>query len=332
MRVLVTGGGGFLGSHIARRLDALGKEVTIFGRRHYKNLPESIRQIQGDLTNAGAVAQACEGQDAVIHSGALTGIWGKKEIFEATNITGTQNIIEGCVSSGVKKLIYTSSPSVVFGRSSLENADESIAYPNSYLTDYPRTKAEAERRVLAANGRSGLLTLALRPHLIYGPEDPHLVPRILQRAKRRQLIRVGDGLNKVDIIYIANAVEGHIRALESLEPGSACAGQVYFLSDDEPVVLWDWIARLIKEMDLPPIRRSISYPLAKALGTLLEGVYSGLNLNAEPRMTRFVAGQLAKSHFFDISAAKRDLNYQPVVSPSEGWEKTVNWFRDHPVD
>ncbi len=332
MRIMVTGGGGFLGGHIACRLIALGHEVTVFGRRHYLHLPESIRQIQGDLSDAGQVALACKGQEAIFHSGALTGIWGSKETFEKTNILGTQNVIDACQESGVKKLIFTSSPSVISGTSHLENVDESTAYPKKYLSYYPQTKAEAERRVMAANGSSDLLTISLRPHLIWGPEDPHLIPRILKRASNNQLVRVGDGNNKVDIIYIDNAVEGHIRALESLAPGADCAGNVYFLSDDEPVLLWDWIARLLEAMNLPPVKRSISFAMAKNIGYVMEVVYRGLGIKTEPRMTRFIAGQLAKSHYFDISAAKRDLNYRPIVSPEAGWQKMINWFKTHPVD
>lgn len=332
MRILVTGGGGFLGSHIALRLNELGHDVTVFGRRAYNFLPDAIQQFQGDLSDSGKVRVACKDQEAVFHSGAITGIWGPREVFERTNILGTQNIVDSCIQSGVRKLIYTSSPSVVFGETDLENVDETVPYPKHYLTHYPQTKAVAERHVMKANGNSGLLTVSLRPHLIWGPQDPHLVPRIIERAGRKQLVRVGDGKNRVDIIYIDNAVEGHMRALESLEPGAPCAGKVYFLSDDEPVVLWDWISRLIEEMELPPISRSLSYPLAKNLGRGMEFFYKLLGKQAEPRMTRFVAGQLAKSHFFNISAAKRDLNYKPVVSPEEGWQKMVRWFKAHPVN
>ena len=269
---------------------------------------------------------------AVFHSGALTGIWGGRVDFEAINIGGTQNILDACNSQGIKKLIYTSSPSVVFGETHLENANESTPYPSHFLSDYPRTKAEAEQRVLKANEPEVLQTIALRPHLIWGPGDPHLAPRILERGRKRKLVRVGDGTNKVSIIYIDNAVEGHIRALESLRPGSSSAGKPYFLSDDEPVLLWDWINRLLKAMQLPPVNRSISYKTGKRLGGLMEWVYRTLNLKNEPRLTRFVASQLATSHYFDTSAAKRDLGYAPVVSPEIGWERMIEWFRTHPAD
>ena len=332
MKVLVTGGGGYLGRHLAMRLLREGHEVAVFGRRDYPFLPESIEQIQGDLRSLESLRRACRGREAVFHVAALTGIWGPRLEFESVNLTGTHHLIQACQEQNVPRLIYTSSPSVVFGEASLEGADESTPYPEDYLCDYPRTKAAAERLVLEAHGRQGVQTAALRPHLIWGPGDPHLIPRIIQRARRGRLVQVGDGRNRVDITYIDNAVEGHLRALEALEGAGPAGGRVYFLSDGEPVVLWDWINRLLRALELPPVRRSISYPAGRALGGVLEAVYRFLGLSAEPPMTRFLAGQLAHSHYFDIGAARRDLQYQPVVSPEAAWQRTIEWFKSHPVD
>ena len=331
MRLLVTGGGGFLGRNIALRLAGMGYDVHTFGRRSYADFPAGITQVQGDLKNPDDVLKACDGMDAVFHAGALTGIWGPARAFEETNVLGTQNVIDACRSRQVSRLIYTSSPSVVSAPHDLENADETTPYPEIFLSDYPRTKAEAERRVLSANGEGGLATVSLRPHLIYGPGDPHLIPRILQRASKKQLVRVGNGENLVDIIYIDNAVEGHIRALESLQTSSGCAGRAYFLSDGHPVNLWDWINQLLAEFGLPPVTRSLSHPLATFIGGILEGFYRGMSVEAEPRMTRFLAAQLAKSHYFDISNARRDLSYVPLVTQEEGWKRMVAWFREHPA-
>lgn len=323
MNVLVTGGGGFLGSHLACRLLEMGHRVSVLGRHRYPDLPANIIQLQADLRDSKAVSEACREQDSVFHAGALPGIWGTKKDFFQTNVDGTRHVIEGCLKSGVRKLVFTSSPSVIYNQTDMENVDESAPYPSHFLSDYPKTKALAEQKVMAANGRQGLLTVALRPHLIWGPGDPHLIPRIIDRAKKGQLIRVGEGTNRVDIIYIDNAVEGHIRAWQGLEPGSSVAGKCYFLSDGEPVVLWDWINQLLTSLGINPVTKSISYGTAKNLGWLLEGVYRVFGLAGEPRMTRFLAGQLATSHYFDISRARRDFNYEVRVSPEEGMKRLL---------
>lgn len=312
-----------MGSHIAKRLDERGDSVCVLGRGSYSFLPGSIETIQADLRDREAVAKACRGMDAVFHAGAMTGIWGSKKDFHDINVGGTRNVIEGCLANGVKKLIYTSSPSVVFNHAHLENADESAPYADNYYCEYPRTKAIAEKMVVKANGKEGLLTVALRPHLIWGPGDPHLIPRIIDSAKKGRLIRVGDGKNRVDIIYIDNAVEGHILAGDALQPGSPVAGKRYFLNDGESVLLWDWINNLLVRLDIPPVQKSISLSTAKMLGGVLEIIYNIFHLPGEPRMTRFVAEQLATSHYFNISRARQDFDYRPIVSIEEGMDRLV---------
>ena len=330
MKVLVTGGGGFLGSHLACRLDSMGHQVAVLGRRHYPDLPDSISQMQVDLRDPKAVLEACREQETVFHAGALPGIWGAKKDFFQTNVDGTRHVIEGCFEHGVQKLVFTSSPSVIYNQTDMKNVDESIPYPSHYLSDYPKTKALAEQEVMAANGQQGLMTVSLRPHLIWGPGDPHLIPRIIDRAQRGQLVRVGKGTNRVDIIYIDNAVEGHIQAWEALKPGSPVSGKCYFLSDGEPVVLWDWINKLLVSLEIPPVRKSISYGMAKHLGWVLEKIYQVFGLDGEPQMTRFLAGQLATSHYFDISRARRDFNYKVRVSPEEGMKRLLKWLQVRP--
>ena len=323
MNVLVTGGGGFLGSHLARRLHEMGHHVSVLGRRRYPALPPNIIQYQADLRDAKAVSEACRGQDSVFHAGALPGIWGTQSDFYQTNVDGTRHIIDGCHEHRIRKLVFTSSPSVIYNQTDMENVDETAPYPSYYLSDYPKTKALAEQMVVAANGQRGLMTVSLRPHLIWGPGDPHLVPRIIERAKKGQLVRVGKGTNRVDLIYIDNAVEGHIRAWQALETNSPVAGKCYFLSDGEPVVLWDWINKLLVSLEIDPVTKSISYAMAKNLGCVLESVYRLCRLAGEPRMTRFLAGQLATSHYFDISRARRDFNYEIMVSPEEGMKRLL---------
>ena len=328
MRALVTGGGGFLGSGITKALLKEDNEVSVMGRGLYPHLPSSVKILQGDIRDSEFVNSSLENIDTVFHTAAIPSIWGKD--FFSINVQGTENIISSCQNNSVRRLVFTSSPSVVFGNASLEGVDESTPYPEKYLCDYPRTKALAEKMVLQANN-ANLSTVAIRPHLIWGPGDPHLVPRLLEKARKNKLVQVGDGNNKVDILYIDNAVSAHLLACEALEGDANISGKAYFVSDGEPVVLWGWINQLLGRMGRPNVSRKISYKNAMRMGAFLEGVYGLFGIKSEPPMTRFLASQLATSHYFDISRAKKDFNYEPLVSQEEGMRRLIHSL-SHPVD
>ena len=327
MKALVTGGGGFLGRYMVEKLMARGDSVRVLGRSRYPELEQlGVETVQADLRDPSAVTKACENIDVLFHVAALPAVWGKWQDFYSINVEGTKNVLAGCRARGVSKLVYTSTPSVVFDQSNLCNIDESYPYPRSYNCYYPATKAMAERLVIAANGRDGLLTTALRPHLVWGPQDNHLIPKVLQRARAGQLVIVGDGLNKVDITYVENAADAHLQAADHLRAGSPVAGQVYFISQGEPVLLWDFINQLLERLGIPKVTRAISYRTARVLGAMLEVVHTLFALREEPRMTRFLAAQLARSHYFDISKAKRDFSYSPRISTAEGLDRLVSFI------
>ncbi|MCP4246066.1 MAG: NAD-dependent epimerase/dehydratase family protein [bacterium] len=327
MKALVTGGGGFLGGAIVRQLHARSHRVIALGRNRYPDLERiGIATIQADIRDAEALRTACAGVDVVLHVAALPGIWGKRRDFWTINVDGTRNVIDACRRAGVRRLVYTSSPSVIFGEDPLCGVDESQPYPGRYLADYPETKAVAERSVLEANGPN-LATVALRPHLIWGPGDPHLIPRIVDRARRGRLAQVGDGTNLVDITYIDNAAAAHLLAADALlESPERCGGRAYFVSQAEPVAIWPWINTLLERLGVPPVQRRVSYATARRAGWLCEQVYKVLRISAEPPMTRFLASQLAKSHYFNTSAAHRDLGYEPVVSTATGLDRLTAWY------
>ncbi len=318
MKALVTGGGGFLGGAICRMLRERGDEVRSLSRGDYPVLQElGVEQCRGDIADADAVCRAVAGCDIVFHVAAKAGVWGDYGDYHRANVLGTRNVIEACHKHAVPKLVHTSSPSVVFDGADMEGVDESVPYPAHYHAPYPRTKAEAEKLALAANGEA-LSTVALRPHLIWGPGDNHLVPRIIERGRAGKLRRIGTRANKVDAVYIDNAAEAHLLAADSLAPGSAVAGRAYFITNDEPVVVWDFIDQILDCAGLPPVRKTISPRVAYFAGCVLEVVYNGIGIKSEPRMTRFVARELATAHWFDISAAKRDFSYEPRISMEEG--------------
>jgi nucleoside-diphosphate-sugar epimerase len=318
MKVLVTGGGGFLGGAVVCQLLARGTEVRSFARGDYPKLREQGVDVhQGDLANKEEVFSAVEGVDAIIHVAARAGVWGTWKQFWSPNVLGTKHIIEGARHHGIRRLVYTSSPSVVHGVGSIEGGDESLPYPSSYLANYPATKAEAERMVLAANGPE-LSTVALRPHLIWGPGDPQFLPRLVARSRAGKLAFVGDGSNRIDTTYIEDGARAHLLALDRLEPGADCSGKAYFITQGEPWPIRDVINGLLEASGAPKVTRSIKPWVAYLAGGLLETGYRLLGKETEPPMTRFVAHQISTSHWYDISAAKRDFGYEPSVTIQQG--------------
>lgn len=322
MKALVTGGGGFLGLYLTEQLVSRGDDVRVFCRHRHARLEQlDVEWTPGDVRDAHAVGKACAGCDVVFHVAALPGIWGPWKRFHSVNTLGTRNVIAGCIRQGVPKLVYTSSPSVVYDGSDHVNTDEQLPYPERYLCHYPHTKALAEREVLAANGNDGLATVALRPHLIWGPRDNHLIPRLIQRARSGRLRRIGSGENLISVSYVENAAAAHIQAADVLTPSSPAAGQAYFINEPEPVNLWQWVDELLGRAELPPVGKNISRDAARRIGAACEAIYTVFRLPGEPPMTRFLAAQLSGSHTYSIAKAQRDFGYYPLVPFEEGMRR-----------
>lgn len=334
MHSLVTGAGGFLGLYIVEQLVARGDRVRAFCRGAYHALDAlGALTVRGDIRDHSAVARACEGIDCVFHVAAVPGFWGPWEYFHGINTVGTENVLDGCRKHGVSRLVFTSSPSVTFDGRPQEGANELVPYPSEgeWLAHYPHSKALAEQAVLAANCNE-LATTALRPHLIWGPRDGHLIPRLIARARSGRLRRVGDGANLVDMIYVENAAAAHLAAADALDSHDATlAGKTYFLSQGEPINCWEWINDILALADLPPVERSISLRTAWRIGAICEQVWRLFRFRGEPPMTRFLAAQLGRSHWFDISAARRDFGYNPKISTQEGMRRLGEWLRTEAV-
>jgi nucleoside-diphosphate-sugar epimerase len=326
MLALVTGGGGFLGSRIVRLLLQAGHRVRSFSRGSYPDLGAlGVEQHQGDLADATAVGRACAGCDIVFHVAARAGLGGRWWDYYRANTIGTRIVVRACRDHGIARLVYTSSPSVVFDGRDMEGVNESVPYPRHQEAHYPRSKALAERHVLSANG-PGLATVALRPHLIWGPGDNHLVPRILARARAGRLRRIGRESKRVDSVYIDNAADAHLLAAERLFPGSPIAGRTYFISNGEPLPVWDLVNRILAAGRLGPVTRSVPARLAWLGGAMCELAYGVFCPDREPPMTRFLARELATAHWFDLSAARHDLGYAPRVSIDEGLARLAEWL------
>jgi nucleoside-diphosphate-sugar epimerase len=267
-----------------------------------------------------------EGHDVVFHVAALPGVWGDPAEFERTNVLGTENVVRTCEEHGIRTLVNTGSPSSVFDGKDHLDAGNDLPYPPRFEADYPRTKAAAEKIVLGANGAK-LATTSLRPHLIYGPEDTWLLPRVFDRAKKRRLRIVGAGENRVSLTYIENAAAAHLQAAAALVPGAACAGKPFFVTDPEPIVLWPWLNRLLEGVGLPPVTRHVSLGTAHAAGTVAEWVWRTFRLSGDPLMTRFMAGQLGTSHTYSLRPAQEAFGYAPPVPNDEAFRRTVEWWR-----
>jgi nucleoside-diphosphate-sugar epimerase len=327
--VLVTGGTGFLGRRLVERLLGEGRSVTVLARHSVPELESrGVRFVRASLDDAPAVRAACAGMETVFHVAARVGVWGNYDEFFRTNVLGTRALLHGCRDEAVKFFVHTSTPSVVYNGRDLAGADESLPLTTGCPSPYPLTKAIAEREVLAANS-PGLLTIALRPHLIWGVGDPHLVPRVLDRARAGRLRIIGDGKNRVDMVHVENAVDAHLlaeavlRRCHVIRDTSGGAGRAFFITNGEPVVLWDWINGLLAALGEKPVTRGVSLPLASIVGATCEAWWSALRLRGEPPLTRFVAAELAKDHWFDITAARQILGYAPRISMAEGTAELI---------
>ena len=327
---------------------ARGESVSVFNRRAYPALAVLGAECrQGDIVDYAAVRAACEGSDTVFHTVAVCDIVRPRRRYYEVNVRGTANVIRACLEAKVRNLVYTSTPSVVVGQEDIIGGDESLPYPARFTAPYPETKATAEQMVLAANaweivpengvaaGRGPgegdvfrLRTCALRPHLIWGPGDPHIIPKLFQGALEGRLRMVGDGRNRVSLTYVENAAYGHVLAADELRGRGRCAGRAYFINDTEPVQLWEWINALLAELGLPLVRRCISHRQARFLGLASELASAVLPFGEPPRMTRFVVDQLARSHSFSHAAASRDFGYQPLVTPADGMRQLLQWGRE----
>ncbi len=318
MKILVTGGGGFLGKAIIRQLVARGDSVRSLARGVYPELERwGVEVRRGDIANSEAVFSAVEGCDAVIHTAAKAGMWGTYHHYYRPNVVGTKNVLAACQRYTIPKLVYTSSPSVVDAGSPIENGDESLPYPKKYESFYSETKALGEQLVLKANSPT-LATVAIRPPLIWGPGDNQLTPRLMSRAAKGRIFKIGYAPCVLDTTYIDNAAEAHVLALGRLTPKSAIAGKVYFISNGEPLPAEVIINKIIATRGYPPIRHTLPYWLPYTAGWAVEMVYGGLGIKSDPPLTRFLVRQLSKSRWFNITAARRDLGYTPKISIEEG--------------
>ena len=319
MNILVTGGGGFLGSAVCRQLAEKGHEVTALQRRPAAHLePFGVHSVAADIGDADAVARAAEGCGAIVHTAGKAGIWGEPANFRRVNVDGTANVLRACEVHGIPFLVHTSSPSVVHAGGDIEGGDESLPLATHFSAPYPETKAEAERLVTRANS-AALRTVSLRPHLIWGPNDPHILPRLVAKARGGRLALPAPH-KVIDTVFVENAALAHVMALEDLLGEGRSVGKAYFITNHEPLPQGEIIQRLLAALGVEVKIRAVPAGVAMAAGAVAESAWRLLRLKSEPPVTRFSVEQLATAHWFDPSAAERDFGYAPKYSIAEGLE------------
>jgi 2-alkyl-3-oxoalkanoate reductase len=326
-KALVTGGAGFLGRAIVRRLAARGVQSVVVDCRFDRELDAASTRFQGDIRDEKLLIEASRGCDIIFHAAAMKGAWGAAEEFHSVNVEGTRNVIKACHANQVPSLVYTSTAKVAFTGNDVCGVNESSPCATRFLSHYVHTKMLAEKLVLEADSEQ-LLTTALRPGILWGPGDTDFVPRLVKQGASGQLKQIGDGRNLVDICHVENAAAAHLAAADCLEASGRAGGEAYFITQGEPVIFWSWINKLLRQLELPPAEEAISFRKAYRTGFILEGMHKLLSLPDEPRMTRYLAQSLARSQWYSIDKAERDLGYEPLISTTEGLARTVEWVRN----
>ncbi|XP_043113915.1 sterol-4-alpha-carboxylate 3-dehydrogenase, decarboxylating [Puntigrus tetrazona] len=328
-RCAVIGGSGFLGGHLVERLLDRGYTVNVFDIRQAYELP-GVTFHQGDLCDRQALLVALKEVSIVFHCASPAPSSDDRALFQRVNIDGTQTVIQACHEAGVQKLILTSSASVVFEGTDIKNGIEDLPYAKKPIDYYTETKIQQEKLVLEACSKDkGFLTVAIRPHGIFGPRDPQLVPILVDTARRGKMkFIIGDGSNLVDFTYVENVVHGHILAAEHLKADSPLCGQAYHITNDEPVRFWDFMSQVLVALGYGAPRYHLPYALVYGLALLLWLIAALLRplIRIKPTFTPMRVALAGTHHYYSCARAKKDMGYQPLVPLREAIVRTVESY------
>lgn len=331
---LVTGARGFVGLWLVRALAARGDRVVATDLEAPAELPPEVRFVAADLRDPAAVGLLCQQArpDAVFHSASVvhTRHFGADSL-RAINVDGTRTLLEAAEAAAATRFIYVSSASVVYEGRDIENGDERLPYASKYAAPYAATKAEAERLVLDRADPRGLRTVAIRPHVVFGPGDTRFLPAVLTRAKAGKLkLGVGRRRNLSDFTYIDNLIDALLSAEGALAgPGAVGNGEAYFISNGEPMDFFDFVGRVLDGLGLPPIRGRVPFAIAFGAAAVAERwqAMRGAPMGAEDGLSTFAVRYMCTHHYFSIAKAQRDLGYAPRVDLDEGIRRTCDYLR-----
>ena len=312
---------------LIKRLISDGHQVTSYSRKEYPlHWALGISSVQADIRDLDALEKACKGMDVVYHLAAKVGIWGNYSDYESVNVTGTFNVIRACRSQGVRRIVFTSTSAVVFEGKDLEGINESQPYPEDLGSHYAASKAVAERMIIEANSEE-LKTISLRPHLVWGPYDAHLIPGILKRVNSGKMRRIGDQEHFIDTTYIDNMIDALVLAMVALEKNPKAAGEVLFITNGEPARVWDFMNSIVQIAGHPPIQKKTPEKMALLAAGFSEWAHRFFKIKSEPFMTRYAIQEMITNHWFDISKARELLGYNPRVSYAEGFKYLKEYLK-----
>lgn len=326
MRMLVTGGTGFVGRKLAHRLLGSGHEVFAMGRNEIvgKRLEQAgITFLKIDLSDEAAVIAACEKIDYVFHCGAFSSPWGEYEQFYKSNVLGTMHVIQGCKIHGVKRLIHVSTPSIYFQYDDRIDVKEDDPLPEHFANHYAETKYLAEKEIDKAY-REGLPVITIRPRAIFGPGDTAIIPRLIKVNEEKFIPLIHEGKARLDLTYVENVVDALLLCMNSPEE---TLGEKYNISNGEQVQLKEILETLFQTLDMPLRYKKVPYGVAFRLAELLEWVSRTFQNNKEPLLTKYTVSVISKTQTLNIEKAKKELGYEPKISVNEGIELYAKWWK-----
>ena len=329
-KILITGSAGFVGQALVARFHQMGYSVIAIDVNKHE-VPQGVQMIQLDITDKDQVIELFKNQNinSIIHNASIVHTKQSQEkIIWKVNYEGSSHILESAqLSKTVQKIVYISTASAVYEGKDIENGNEELSYSSISQAPYADAKIAAEKKLLADNGKNNIAICAIRPHIIFGPNDSRFLPTILEKAQKNKLkYGVGKGDKLSDFTYIDNLIDAIELVEKKLSIDDITAGKPYFVTNGEPMEFFSFVNLFLQELGYPQVKKRIPYKLAYFVASIKEAwdtFVKGGTLNSESGFSRFTIRYLCTHHYFSINQAKKDFGYSPSISLTEGVKKTV---------